>query len=275
MDVYGAQLASVANAVRIIAPTRYAWMGAVSLPLPLHVSRRLDPAGARGVLTSALTTRVYESFYCSGGPVAATTFPRRRGARDAAFVEALRGADVARTGEEVRGFFTATSAVPFPPDAPVVRLYFNLRPSGGIAFVHAASRALAEAQVAARLRVVDHPVGFERCDAGVLFLAADDVSRWAPVTAALHDRLARHLDPRVPALTRALAPGLGLAEDPPGEESFGRRRSRVIAEGIVATTGGGVAREDAIRAALAADGVDPHHPYLRPGSTTTYDDLVR
>jgi HopA1 effector protein family len=68
-----------------------------------------------------------------------------------------------------------------------------------------------------------------------------------------------------PALTLGLAPGVALAEDPIGEQSFGEWVSGLVAGALVS-----VRRDDAagslagMVAELSAAGLDPARPYVRP-----------
>ena len=78
-----------------------------------------------------------------------------------------------------------------------------------------------------------------------------------------------HLDIMAPALTKRLAPGLGFAEDPGGDESFGQYRCRQLAEGIVRAYEHRARRIHdrlaVVSARFAEDGVDLDEPY-RAGS---------
>jgi hypothetical protein len=82
------------------------------------------------------------------------------------------------------------------------------------------------------------------------------------------------LEPGTPALTKKLAPGLALAEDPGRGESFGLTRCQTIAEGIVRAYERGreslEERQATVEEALAEAGVDPAAPYLNSGSEDTY-----
>jgi lantibiotic modifying enzyme len=85
------------------------------------------------------------------------------------------------------------------------------------------------------------------------------------------------LKPLTPAFTKELAPGLGVAENPPGGESFGLHRCRVLAEALVKSKEGG---KKSVKAALAtvercfADaGIVLEQPYLNPDSLDVYKPL--
>jgi hypothetical protein len=117
--------------------------------------------------------------------------------------------------------------------ARLVRLYWNLRVDGAVPFVGAATRLLNAAGAAFRLKVVNDPAGFGRCDAGVVYLSGDDYPGLAGVIGQLRAELAGFLSPRTPVFTAELAAGLGFAEDPGTAESFGEHRCRLLAEALV------------------------------------------
>jgi len=176
------------------------------------------------------------------------------------------------------GFYMAFADAALPEDEPVVRLYWNFGAEGAVAFVAAAIRALNRHEVPARLKVVNHPAAYRyRCDAGVLYLPRRAFSGLQPLVAGLYKTLRRHLGRATPALTKPLAPGLGVAEDAGTDESFGLHRCALIADGLVRAhevgAGTPAARADEVEACLVAHGVDPAAPYLAPGSADIYTRL--
>jgi hypothetical protein len=167
------------------------------------------------------------------------------------------------------GFYTALTDRPVD-SGPVVRLYWNVGPEGAVPFVREATASLNAARIGARLKVVSHPWGFDRCDAAVLYVAGCDLPVASAVVRTLHSVLAPYLEPEVPALTLRVAPGVALAEDPGEGSSFGQHRCRLIAEGLIrANEEGGASVEERVSAVLetlSAGGVEPAAPYLNAGS---------
>jgi hypothetical protein len=68
---FRAQVAAVLDAVTILGPARYAWIGRRSRPIPASVDADLDDGRRRQHLVSCLREELYCSFYCFGGPVPA------------------------------------------------------------------------------------------------------------------------------------------------------------------------------------------------------------
>jgi hypothetical protein len=86
--------------------------------------------------------------------------------------------------------------------------------------------------------------------------------------------VAPDLRPLTPALTKTLAPGLGLAEDPGGQESFGTHRCLALAEGMVRayerSASTPEARLEAVAESFDDAGLRLEAPFLNPGSSDRY-----
>ena len=166
------------------------------------------------------------------------------------------------------GFFMVLGAAgsEVVASSQTVRVYWHVTASGAPALVHALTSRLNAETVPFRLKVANHPIHFDRCDAAVLYLP---VGAFEGVRAMLADvavTMASRLRPRTPAFTLALAPGVGLAESPASGESFGEHRCRLLADGIVGADERGVApgaaRIELVIESLAEHGVKIDAPYL-------------
>ena len=71
MSRFREQVAAVLDAVVIVGPARYAWMGRPSRPIPPRLDSELDDSQRRDYLASCLREELYSSFYCYGRPVPA------------------------------------------------------------------------------------------------------------------------------------------------------------------------------------------------------------
>ncbi|MEV0819844.1 T3SS effector HopA1 family protein [Nonomuraea rubra] len=151
------------------------------------------------------------------------------------------------------------------PGRSMLRLYWNLRADGAVPFVAAATRLLNAADAAFRLKVLNDPAAFTRCDAAVVYLAGDDFPALAEPIAALRAEIGGFLSPRTPVFTAELAPGLGLAEDPATGESFGEHRCRLLAEAVVRAHESGTPDVlAAVEEHFARAGIDLDAPHLNP-----------
>jgi hypothetical protein len=108
----------------------------------------------------------------------------------------------------------------------------------------------------------------------VLYAGKKDFDAVAEVVAMIDSRIARHRRARVPVFTKALAPGLGFAEDPGDSDSFGMSRCRLVAEGLLrAHEAGLTAEEDRLRSvetSFVNRGLSLDEPYLNAGSRDDY-----
>lgn len=158
----------------------------------------------------------------------------------------------------------------------LVRLYWHLTSESAPHYIRQVTEQLNGAGIPFKTKVISDPALYDRADAGVLYVGQKDLRQAWPhignVYEAVHPRLRRS----VPMLTKRLAPGLGLAEDPGSgdTQSFGSSRCLAIARGLwsawVDSAGTRDPREGAISGLLRA-GVDPERPYLNPGSTDRYE----
>ena len=116
--------------------------------------------------------------------------------------------------------------------APIVRLYFNLMEAGAAKFVAMATGALNRFEIPFELKVTTDSAQFARRDNAVLYLSQDLFNAAVLALAAVLPVLRDTLSPGTPLFTKELAPGVGLAEDPGHNDSFGSARSRLAAVAI-------------------------------------------
>lgn len=192
----------------------------------------------------------------------------------------VAGADVClRFPKEARrispGFYMAEGdLVPGVQDG-IVRLYWHLRPEGAADLMREITTRLNAARLPFRFKVLNNPDAYDRCDAGVLYLRKQDYLTAVGILEHIYPLVAANLGHQTPAFTKALAPGLGLAEDPGDGESFGQHRCGLLAEGLVRaheqrqqTTDGRLAT---VVETFAEAGVDLERPYLQPGSVDIFE----
>ena len=174
------------------------------------------------------------------------------------------------------GFYTAVGDAELRPAVgePLVRVYFHATPQGAAPLVAALTATLNARGVPFRLKVLDAPAAFVRCDAAVVALPASHLPPARPVLRDTADCLRRLLRSNVPAFTRPVAHGVALAEQPGTGESFGENRCRLVADGIVAAYERGLdrpaEREAAVREHLAGAGIDLSAPYAESGAPDIY-----
>jgi hypothetical protein len=171
------------------------------------------------------------------------------------------------------GFYTAGGDADLLP-GPMLRLYFHVVASAAASLVGAVTLALNGMGIPFRLKVVNAPERFSRCDAAVLYLRAAGFEDVRPFVRELRSRADVQLRDRTPAFTKPLRPGIGLAEHPASGESFGEHRCRLLAQGIVESHAIGARhpheRLAIVEAHFASHGIDLDAPYLERGSVARY-----
>lgn len=162
-------------------------------------------------------------------------------------------------------------------DEKMVRLYWHVDRDGAADLIRVITTSLNPMRVPFRAKVVNFSAGYPRCDAGVLYLDRRYFPRVASVLPRMHAELAERLGAEVPRFTKPLGPGLGLAEDPENDESFGQHRCRLVVAALWAAFRDGVeeaARLGRVCRAFERVGLDPAHPYLQPGSQDDYGTIA-
>ena len=133
------------------------------------------------------------------------------------------------------GFYLAMGDTPLADREwnNVVRLYWNVTPSGAIDLMHLATRQLNAAHVPFQLKVHGNVARVARNDGAVLYLHKQNYEDARGVLEDVHAQVAPSLRAAVPALTKRLAHGVGLAENPGTDLSFGEHRCRLLAEALI------------------------------------------
>jgi lantibiotic modifying enzyme len=130
-----------------------------------------------------------------------------------------------------------------------------------------------------RLKVLNDPALFTRRDAGVVYVRRTDYRVAAELLGRVYAEVSIHLRPGTPVFTKPLAPGVGLAEDPGGGESFGRNRCHLLADGlIIASEQGKKAlglRLQTVADRFAGEGINLAEPFLNPGSVDDYEFILQ
>lgn len=173
------------------------------------------------------------------------------------------------------GFYMALGNEDLGDEGAPVRHYWHLSSRGGEALVAAGTRLFNEAGLPFRLKVLIDPDLYTRCDAGVLYTPKRLRAEVAELLPAVRAAVAEHLRPGTPALTKPLGKGLGVAEEPPGGDSFGMDRCGLLAEAMVRAfelgRGTGEERLALVEEIFEERDVDFDRPYLNAGSADDYE----
>jgi hypothetical protein len=165
--------------------------------------------------------------------------------------------------------------LPQPEDVTnVVRIYFNASQEAAIPIVELVTTYLNEWRVPFTLKIMLSAQDQDRSDAIVLYLPKTRYPHFVNLFGKFPAPFFSLLKQEVPLLTKPLSGGIGIAESPLGDESFGMHRCRLIAEGIADAWIEGrqdvEARQRAVERRFTSEGFDLALPYLNPGSEDIY-----
>jgi hypothetical protein len=161
----------------------------------------------------------------------------------------------------------------------LVRIYWNLRAEGAVPFIRTATTLLNEAGLPFKVKISHDPALFTRCDAAVVYVLKDNYEMAAEVLERVYGEVRGQLKPATPTYTKALAQGVGCAEDPGGGESFGQNRCHLVADAIIlAHEQGKKSLNDRLQVVAdrySEEGISFAEPFLNPGSRDSYPLLVQ
>jgi HopA1 effector protein family len=160
----------------------------------------------------------------------------------------------------------------------IVRVYFNLTPSGAVEVMRDLTQQLNAIAVEFSFKVLYNCEDYKRYDSGVLYFDKKDYQGVRKVIQAVYQQKQSHFKPQVPLFTKQLESGLGLAEEPEqkfGEqESFGTNRCQIVANGLLSAWLQGddskQGRMQAILRQFSSESIDLEHPYLNANSEDIY-----
>jgi hypothetical protein len=175
------------------------------------------------------------------------------------------------------GFYVASSDTELINDGSylLVRYYWNVTSEGAISLMQQLTSLLNQIQISFRFKVLNVPDSYERCDAAVLYVNKGDIDQVSSIVRGIYSQIRIHLKQGVPAFTKPLASGLGVAEDPGDGDSFGRHRCQLLAEGIICAYEQRhksiAARLRVVEECFAKAGISLNAPFLRPDSSDIYE----
>jgi len=161
---------------------------------------------------------------------------------------------------------------PFGHSEDLIRFYWNISADGAPSLVSLITGELNRFQIPFRFKCPCRESEYYRLDSAVLYVHKYYWPIVSKVARRIHERIAPSLCPGGPPLTRPLAWGLSLAEDPGEGRSFGMHRCTLLARAALELrlSPGAVPLDTAERHFREA-GLDLRVPYLNPGSEDIYD----
>jgi hypothetical protein len=177
---------------------------------------------------------------------------------------------------EQPGFYIVFGETPGPEgsDSRMTRIYWHITEEGAVPLTAAVSTLMNRFEVPFRFKTLSYSGAYSRADAGVLFFPARYYQIVAKLLPRIRAEVKNHLRVSTPLLTRKLADGIGLAEDPANGESFGMHRTRMLSQAIWDAFARGMQSAEARMQELAIQfqrhGLSLDRPHLRAASADIY-----
>ena len=149
-----------------------------------------------------------------------------------------------------------------------LRLYFNVSALGVPVLLRELSGRLNRFQVPFRFKCPVAPTLFDRLDSCVLYVPFRYREIASRCVAQLLPQVEEHLGQDVPLFTKRVHPGVGMAEDPGTQDSFGRQRCELVARGLLeaSESASGCDPVESIRRQFEKAGLNFDRPWLNAGS---------
>ncbi len=148
----------------------------------------------------------------------------------------------------------------------MTRVYWNISSEGAAVLVEAVTKKLNHYNIPFLFKCLSHPSFYFRRDAAVLYVDDAMMPMLSFILPEIYEEVKQHLEEDVPLFTFKYKKGIGIAENPTTEESFGMNRMAAVAGALMDTS---IADQvQAIAAAFLEKGINPDTPYLNKGSKT-------
>jgi len=156
----------------------------------------------------------------------------------------------------------------------IVRFYWHVTSEIALDWMRELTVQFNSAGVPFQAKVLNDPAAYVRADAGVLYVERKDLAPTMALLPSLHRVIRAGLRDTTPMLTKRLAPGLAVADDPGDGRSFGQHRCQLIAEGLVRSAAGKSSRfEHRLKVVVdrfADEGLSAAAPWLKAGSSDLF-----
>jgi hypothetical protein len=148
----------------------------------------------------------------------------------------------------------------------LLRWYWNVSAQGAPTLVRAIAGEMEEGEIPFHLKALSDPAHYGRADAAVLYVRRRDHDRTRRRLAALLPSLAALLGHATPVFAKRMAPGVGFAENPAEQRSFGELWCDHLADAVASSLAepypDEAARRQAIYERLSAAGLNLRQPWL-------------
>ncbi|WAL58762.1 T3SS effector HopA1 family protein [Thermocoleostomius sinensis] len=176
-------------------------------------------------------------------------------------------------------FYVAVSQCgPIKDSQPTLEICFNVTSTGAIELMRRLTHGLNRLTIPFTFKVLLHLDQYHRYDTGVLHIERQHYSLIFPLLQHIYLATQSQFRSKTPFLTKQLAPGIGLAEEPLNGLEFGLHRCQILAEALLtAKTQGKNTPSDRlaeIERLFSQHGISLQFPYLNEATGTNSDPYI-
>jgi hypothetical protein len=164
------------------------------------------------------------------------------------------------------------------PEKQPVNIYFNFTAEGAVVVMKNLTQQLNQEQIPFAFKVLSDPDNYDRDICGILQFSRCHYQLVKRSIQYIYIKNQSYFNQKIPFLTKHLAPGVSLAEEPQQkstpQEDYGMHRCRMIAHGLLAAWEQGdnsaQKRINFIHQYFSQQGIELHLPYLNHQSEDIY-----
>jgi len=171
-------------------------------------------------------------------------------------------------------FYYAFSDAPMDTASQLVRIYWNCTPEGAPVLLNVLTTRLNHYNIPFLFKCLSHPEHYFRRDAAVLYIDAALMPLLERILPELVSVMEPYLDEDVPLFSHRHSKGVGIAENPGAQESFGMNRMTILAEVLLQTATTSHSPDtilDEMATAFQKKGISPLTPYYNKGTKILFN----
>ncbi|THF47916.1 hypothetical protein E6C50_15905 [Flavobacterium supellecticarium] len=171
-------------------------------------------------------------------------------------------------------FYYAFSNAPMDTITKLVRIYWNCTCEGAPVLLDILTTRLNQYNIPFLFKCLSHPEHYFRRDAAVLYIDDSLMPLLERVLPELVTAMEPYLEEDVPLFSYRHSKGVGIAENPSAQESFGMNRMTIVAETLLKTASKKLPSEAILREiaiAFQKKGINPLTTHLNKGSKILFN----
>lgn len=155
----------------------------------------------------------------------------------------------------------------------ITRVYWNINSDGAAQLVKIITETLNDYNVPFLFKCLNNPNLYFRRDAAVLYIDNEHLQILNVLLPEWCAKMSNYLDEDVPLFAYKYAKGVGIAENPTKNESFGMHRMSLVAKSLLQSFAKKMNSKETLKhiaTALLNKGIHPERPYLNKGSKVLF-----